>query len=321
MSPKSCRQYYFQTLQHAPGSQLIFRVLFILLLASCFNTRAAAQQDEDVIKIDSSLVVLNATVTDAAGKPVFGLKDNQFTILEDGKPQAISLFETESSPFAAVILIDTSGSMDERVSLARSSAMNFLDGLRADDVTAIYNFDSKVALVQDFSGSRDLADGGYNLKADGMTVLNDAIYRAAQDLSNRPEKRRAIIILSDGADTASKRSGDKALKAALEANATIYTVDMSPLETGGGDVRAQMQSQGALKNFAEKSGGKFIATPGGVAMRAAFKNIVQELGVQYTLGYQPANAAKDGKWHTIELKISQPNVQVRTRRGYNSPKK
>ena len=321
MSPKSRRQYYFQTLQHAPGSQLIFRVLFILLLASCFNMRAAAQQDEDVIKIDSSLVVLNATVTDAAGKPVSGLKDNQFTILEDGKPQAISLFETEFAPFAAVILIDTSGSMEERVSLARSAAMNFLDGLRADDVTAIYNFDSKVVLVQDFSGSRDLADSGYNLKADGMTVLNDAIYKAAQDLSNRPEKRRAIIILSDGADTASKRSGDKALKAALEANATIYTVDMSPLETGGGDVREHLQSQGALKNFAEKSGGKFIATPGGVAMRAAFKNIVQELSVQYTLGYQPTNAAKDGRWHTIELKISQPNVQVRTRRGYNSPKK
>ena len=314
------RKDIFQMFQKTHNRRKICRVFFILSLAVCFSGNLWAQQDDEVIKVDSSLVVLNAAVTDAAGKPVTGLKNNQFTILEDGKPQPISLFETESAPFAAVILIDTSGSMEQRVSIARAAAIHFLDGLRADDVTEIYNFDSKVSLVQEFSNSRDLADGGYNLKADGMTILNDAVYQAAQDLAQRPEKRRAIIVLSDGADTASKRSGDKALKAALAVNATIYTVDMSPLETGGGNVRAQMQSQGALKNFAEKSGGKFIATPGGAAMRAAFKNIVQELGVQYTLGYQPA-AERDGKWHSIELKVSQPNLQVRTRKGYNSPKK
>ena len=85
-----------------------------------------------------------------------------------------------------------------------------------------------------------------------MTVLNDAIFKAAQELSKRPEKRRAIIVLSDGADTQSRVSGDKALKAALAVNATIYTVDMSSPDSSG---RARMQSQGALKNFAEKTGG------------------------------------------------------------------
>ncbi|MGI9035274.1 MAG: VWA domain-containing protein [Pyrinomonadaceae bacterium] len=296
--------------------------MFFILLSLClFSLNAAAQQDDEVIKIDSSLVVLNATVTDASGKPVFGLKNNQFTIFEDGKPQEISLFETENAPFAAVILIDTSGSMEERVSLARSAAMRFLDGIRADDSVEIYNFDSKISLVQEFSGSHDLVDSAYNLKADGMTVLNDAIYKAAQDLSSRAEKRRAIIVLSDGADTSSKLSGDKALKAALSANATIYTVDMSPVDTSASEARERMQSQGALKNFAEKSGGKFIATPGGAAMREAFKNIVEELGTQYTLGYQPPAAAKDGKWHSIELKVNKQGAQVRARKGYNAPKK
>jgi Ca-activated chloride channel family protein len=184
-------------------------------------------------------------------------------------------------------------------------------------VASVYNFDSKVSLVQDFSNSRDIADNVYNLKADGMTVLNDAIFKAAQELANRPEKRRAIIVLSDGADTRSRFSGDKALKSALAANATIYTVDMSSPESG---VRERMQNQGALKNFAEKSGGKFVATPGGMAMREAFKNIVEELGIQYTLGYQPSNQTKDGKWRVIDLKVSRTDAQIRTRKGYNAPK-
>ncbi|MGI8495833.1 MAG: hypothetical protein ACR2L1_11065, partial [Pyrinomonadaceae bacterium] len=75
------------------------------------------------------------------------------------------------------------------------------------------------------------------------------------------------------------------------------------------------------KNFAEKSGGKFVAAPGGAAMREAFKNIVEELGIQYTLGYQPTNSDKDGKWRKIELKVSGADVEIRTRKGYQAPKK
>ena len=293
-----------------------FRLVSILLIFLSISHILFAQ-DDDVIKVDSSLVVLNATITDANGKPVRNLTQSQFKILEEGKEQTISFFETEDTPFAAVILIDTSGSMESRVSMARSAAINFLDGLRVDDQVAIYNFDTKVSLIQEFSNSRDVAPNIFELKAYGYTVLNDAVYQAAQELSNRAEKRKAIIVLSDGADTKSGKSADKALKAALAAHATIYTVDMSGLETGGRD---RMQNQGVLKNFAEKSGGKFIPTAGGVAMREAFKNIVEELGVQYTLGFQPQNTAKDGKWRAIELQVAKPNLNIRTRKGYNSAK-
>ena len=290
-------------------------LFFVLFL---FSAIVSAQDDEEIMSVDSSIVVLNATITDPNGKPVLGLKQNQFRIYEDGIEQKIDFYEAEKTPFAAVILIDTSGSMEGSVAMARSAAINFLDGLRADDVTAIYNFDSKVSLVQDFSNSRDITEKVFDLKAYGYTVLNDAIYKAAQELEKRSEKRRAIIVLSDGADTKSATSADKALKAAIAANATIYTVDMSAINTGGS---GRIQNQGALKNFAEKTGGIFIPTPGGVAMREAFKNIVEELGVQYTLGYQPSNTAKDGKWRAIELRVARPNLTIRTRKGYNAPKK
>lgn len=292
----------------------LFAGLALLFLLTTF----AHAQDDDVISVDSSIVVLNAAVTDANGKAVTGLDQRLFHVFEDGVEQKISSFGSEATPFAAVILIDTSGSMEDRVTLARSAALKFLDGLRGDDYVAVYNFDSKVEMVQDFSNNKYLRDQVYDLKSSGMTVLNDAIFKAAQALSQRAEKRRAIIVLSDGADTFSKISGDKALKAAIAVGATMYTVDMSGLNFSGD---ARVQNAGVLKGFSDKTGGRYVATPGGVAMRDAFTRIVEELGGQYTLSYEPSNTAKNGKWRAIELRINRSNLSIRTRKGYNSPKK
>ena len=291
-------------------------LVFFLLIISLAVTSLHAQSDDDVISVDSSIVVMNAAITDASGKAVRSLKLAQFRVYEDGSEQQIKSFETEDTPFAAVILLDTSGSMEQRVSLARSAAIQFLAGLRIGDSAAVYNFYSKVELVQDFSNSRDIREQAFDLKADGMTVLNDAVFKAAEVLSKRPERRRAIIVLSDGADTMSAKNSDKALRAALLADATIYTVDMAPLDTGG---RGSGQNQGVLRNFAEKTGGRFIPTPGGLAMREAFTRIVEELGNQYTIAYEPSNIKKDGKWRSIELRVARPGLTIRTRKGYNAP--
>ncbi len=292
-------------------------LLFLLFILSVESLTAIAQTDEDVISVDSSIVVLNASITDASGKSVYGLTQKLFHIFEVGVEQKIESFSYQDTPFAAVILLDTSGSMEERISLARGAAINFLERLRLTDNAAIYNFSSKVELVQDFSNTRDIRHHAFDLKADGMTALNDAIFKAASELAPRPEKRRAIVVISDGEDTFSKRSASKALKAALDANAVVYTVDMSSM-TASGNRRAQ--NQAVLRDFAEKSGGKFIAAPGGAAMRDAFKSIVDELSLQYTLGYQPTITRKDGKWRTIELRVARPNLSVRTRKGYMKEK-
>lgn len=288
-----------------------FNLIFLL---SSFSLLASAQ-DEDEIRIDSSVVLVNASIKDASGRNAGGLRKDQFKIFEDGVEQRIEYFSAEETPFAAVILLDTSGSMEQRVSMARAAAIRFLDGLRDSDSAAIYRFDSKITLVQPFSNSRDIAEAAFDLKADGMTRMNDAIHEAAVELSKRQEKRRAIIVLSDGQDTMSGRSADKALRWAMAADIAIYTIDMSPT---GDSKRAQ--NQGVLKNLAEKSGGTFVSTPGGAAMREAFEKIVEELGVQYTLGYSPLNTKKDGKWRSIELRVAKPNLTIRTRKGYTAEK-
>ena len=151
-----------------------------------------------------------------------------------------------------------------------------------------------------------------------MTVLNDAIVRAAALLAERPEPRKAIVLLSDGADTYSKASSEKALDSALSMGASIYTVDMSATD---GNASRDRQSAAVLKNFADKTGARFISTPGGPALRDAFAEIAQELGHQYTIAYRPLNQTHDGKWRTLEVRTSKPNVTVRTRKGYRAPKK
>jgi Ca-activated chloride channel family protein len=288
-----------------------FSLLFVILASSSLLTA----QDDDEIRIDSSVVIVNASIKTADGRNAGGLKKEQFKILEDGVEQQIEYFSAEQTPFAAAILLDTSGSMEERVSMARAAAIRFLDGLRSTDSAAIYRFDSKVELVQPFSNSRDIAEAAFDLKAYGMTKMNDAIYQAAVDLSKRDEKRKAIILLSDGQDNMSGHSAEKALKAAMSADILIYTIDMSPV----GDTK-RVQNQGPLKNLAEKSGGTFVSTPGGAAMREAFEKIVEELGTQYTLGYSSLNTKKDGKWRAIELRVAKPNLTIRTRKGYNAEK-
>ena len=275
----------------------------------------APDQDDDVVRVNTELVVLNATVLDKNGKFVPGLKRTDFQIFEDGAEQKLVSFTTEETPFAAAILLDTSGSMETRLTLGRSAAIRFLDGLREEDVAAIYNFDSKVEQIQDFSPGRDLPARAFGLRTKLMTALNDAVLRAADDLAKRSEKRRAIVVLSDGGENYSRASSGKALDHALQAGATIYAANMS--DTGPG---RDILGASILKNLADKSGGRYIESPGGQELRDSFAAIAEELGHQYTLVYRPINRARDGKWRAIQIKTQRPGVTIRTRKGYRAPK-
>jgi Ca-activated chloride channel homolog len=279
------------------------------------NTAQQDQDQDDVLRISTDLVVLNVTVLDANGKFVSGLGKKDFQVLEDRAEQTISGFSAEETPFAAAILLDTSGSMKTRMTLARSAAIRFLDGLREGDVAAVYSFDTKIERWNDFSPGRDLPARVYGLSNRTLTKLNDAILQAADDLAKREEKRRAIVVLSDGGENFSKASADKALDHASAAGATIYGANMSEMGPGR-DIAARE----ILKKLSDKSGGRYIDEPGGQELRDAFGEIVEELGHQYTITYRPTNRAKDGKWRTIDVKLSRPEATVRTRKGYRAPK-
>jgi Ca-activated chloride channel family protein len=306
----SCRQRIVLTL---------LRTLLLICAFLSISIKTSAQQDDEVVRVNTELVVLNITVTDKAGEYVPGLRLGDFKVYEDGKEIPVSMisnFGVHESPFASVVLLDTSGSMESRLTLGRSAAIRFLDGLRPEDVAAVYKFDYKIEQVQDFSSGRDLAPMAFTIKAKGMTTLYDAILQAVNALTGRQETRKAIVVLSDGMDTYSKTSSSTALESAMSIGASIYAVDMSP---SNGPRNAQ--SARILKDFAEKSGGRFVATPGGPGLRDAFSSIANELGHQYTLAFRPLNQARDGRWRSLEVKLAREDLVVRTRKGYRAPKR
>jgi VWFA-related protein len=140
--------------------------------------------------------------------------------------------------------------------------------------------------------------------ADGFHILSETV-------------GSTTITVKLGMDTMSGATMDKALNSAMAVDATIYAVNMSADGTGfNTDVRVTS----ILKSFAEKTGGRFVATAGGPAMREAFQSIVEELGQQYTIGYQPTNFQRDGRWRTIKVEVNKPKTNARTRKGYNAPK-
>jgi len=295
-----------------------FSSLALLFFSNSSRTVSAnecCQDQEDVVRVSTDLVVLNVTVLDHNGKFVTGLKRGDFQVLEDGVEQKIANFSAEDTPFAAAILLDTSGSMESRLTMGRSAAIRFLDGLRDEDVAAVYSFDIKVEQWGDFSPGRDLPPRVYGLKTKTMTALNDAIVRASDDLAKREEKRRAIVVLSDGGENYSRASSDKALDRASTAGATIYGVNMS--EKGP---NRDIAAAAILRNLAEKSGGRYLDTPGGLELKDSFAAIAEELGHQYTIAYRPANRAHDGKWRAVQVKTAKSDVSLRTRKGYRAPK-
>ncbi|MFN0086729.1 MAG: VWA domain-containing protein [Blastocatellia bacterium] len=278
------------------------------------------EPQEETISVETSLVVLNATITDAAGHHVSGLKETDFTIFEDGVPQKIQLFNVDEMPFASAILLDASASMEGKMAFSRAACANFIDGIREGDVYSIYSFSgTKVKLHQDFTEVRDVPDSIWDMRADSKTPLFDAIVKASDALSQREERRRAILLVSDGGDTNSRASLDDAVRKSSGANVTVYAVDLSDAnvyKTGLRDLGLE-----AMKSLTAKTGGRFFKTPGGTALRDAFADTVEELRKQYTLGYDSTNEKQDGKWRVIEVRVSQPGLSIRTRQGYYARKK
>ncbi|HZS03808.1 MAG TPA: VWA domain-containing protein [Blastocatellia bacterium] len=303
-----------------------FLLALILILAGITAPAQQSQEqqknppdDDGVLALETNLVVLNVTVTDARERYVAGLREKDFRVFEDKAPQKIVSFSFEETPFAAVILLDTSASMSSRMSLARAACSHFTSGIREGDNVAIYSFGgTKVKMLQDFSEVKDVDPVIWETNADGMTPMYDGIAKAVEALAKRPERRRAILIVSDGVDTTSKHTLESAIRQALAAGITIYAVDMS--ESALHRTPARDNGPEVMKTLATKTGGRFYPTPGGSKLRDAFAETVDELRNQYTIAYEPANERRDGKWRAIEVHARQGALNVRTRQGYYAAK-
>lgn len=282
------------------------------------------KSDDDAVRLHSDLVVVNLIVTDAKGQYAHGLGEKDFTILEDDRAQPINSFFSEEAPFAAAILIDTSGSMDYKFSLARAAAASFVDHIRDNDQVAVYGFNNEIKLFQDFTDLRDISEYIWDAKAENMTRMYDCLFEALTALEKRSEKRKALLVISDGCDTTShKATFDAVIKKALANGVTIYSVDLiednARMGSGSGTLELR-RGMAELKEFADKTGGRYIHSPQGDKLEEEFTNVVDELRNQYTLTYYPTNSKRDGRWRRLGVGVTRPALTTRTRRGYWAPK-
>ncbi|HXG63949.1 MAG TPA: VWA domain-containing protein [Blastocatellia bacterium] len=301
--------------------------LCLALLLSAITTLSHAQQkrdQDDAVRLHADLVVVNVTVTDANGQYAHGLSAKDFAILEDGAAQKIESFDSEEAPFAAAILIDMSGSMEYKFSLARAAAASFLDHIREDDQVAVYGFNNQVKQFQDFSNVRDITEYIWDAEARDQTRLYDCMDEAIDALSKRPERRRALLVISDGWDSMSRKATyDSALRKAMASGVLIYTIDLmddAQVNGGGSASIGLRRGRRDMQEFASQSGARYIHSPQGDKLEEAFTGIVEELRNQYTLTYYSTNDKRDGRWRKLNVSVSRPGLTTRARRGYYAPK-
>jgi VWFA-related protein len=300
-------------------------------------------EEEGVVKIDTEAVNVLFTAQDKNRRLLLTLKPTDIQIFENGQLQTVNSFSKQVDlPLSLSILIDTSMSQERTLPEEKSAAAAFLDSVvRPDkDEVAVISFTGEATLEQGMTSNmprlRRAIDGvklapqmGYigggvvvgtppisSNSASGATAIWDAIWITSEEiLGPAPEKtRRAIILLTDGVNTYGKKKLNDAVEAAQRAEAVIYSIGIGDNFTNGVD-------EGSLNKISERTGGKAFFPRDELELRKAFQQIQEEMRSQYMVSYEPTNPALDGSYRTIEIKLTNPElqkqkVQVTHRKGY-----
>jgi Ca-activated chloride channel family protein len=275
------------------------------------------------LKVDVKLVNVFVTVTDEHGAPVAGLKKEDFTLLEDGKPQAISVFDKESAlPLSIVLDIDTSLSTRKDLPLELSSARRFAHAiLRPVDALSLYSFSEIVSEVVPFTPDLKTIDHGVDrVRMGSATALYDAIYLGSQALEPR-KGRKVLVVITDGGDTVSRVDYKEAVRSAQEAEAIVYSIIDVPIEASAG---RDIGGEHALIQISEDTGGKYFYATSVPELDDAFRKISDELRTQYLLAYYPSQRLSDSNFRRIEVKVdgssAGSSLTARYRTGYYTTK-
>ena len=320
-------------------------LLFLILILSFLSV--SAQQDDDVIKVDSSVVRLNVGVVDGKGRPITRLNKENFTVYEDGVKQNILQFEPTVAPFSVVMLLDMSGSTLGFRETIRQSASRFIDALAPEDRVAVVEFYDKVNLRNDFTTDRRIIANSINVaNGRGKTQLYKAIDFAVDKLAREGKRRKAIIVLTDGVDSTVRdedrdflektKAADVAAAIKPEKNdvlsrllnrADAQGITIYPLALPTGDpfkladptptqIAVFSAARSRLQILAERTGGTLNTINRLEEMGRLYAAVAADLRALYTVEYQSTNDKRDGKWREIRVDVNNPELISRTRQGY-----
>ena len=264
------------------------------------------------------IVSLSLAVTDNHGRPVAKLGAEDITLLEDGVPQEISLFAQEEWPIRLAVLIDSSGSMYQALPVAKRAATRLVRSLHPADEAQVSRFNRGLELLQDSTSDKDALERAIKrIEPAGDTALYNALYVTLKDLARTRRDdlaRRAIVLLTDGEDTASMVSDDQLLDLARRAGVVVYTIGLLT-PTAAGERPASVPTY-ILTALARETGGRAFFPRSLSELDSAYDGIARELRTLYGVGYVPRNPRADGGWRRIAIQARQGNLQVRCRTGY-----
>ncbi len=282
------------------------------------------------IGVEVNLVVLHTTVLDRSGQFVNGLKKEEFRVFEDRVEQQISLFKQEDVPITLGLVIDTSGSMRNKIDPVIQSALLFVKASNPEDEVFLIGFNTEATLVEDFTNDiDDLEESLNNMIVGGGTALYDALYLAVRKAQEGRMQKRAIIVISDGEDRDSYYKLEEVLDKIRESDVQVYAVGFLDPEEERGlfeglfSKSKREKAKEVLTRAAEETGGKAVFPRSISELDGIVSTIAHELRNQYSIGYISSNQAKDGTWRTVRVMLNRPdakNYKVRARSGYYAPK-
>ena len=282
---------------------------------------------QGVIKLGTALVMLDVTAVDQSNKPVMDLTQDNFQVLEDKVPQKIDFFSKEQVPVSVVFAIDTSGSMRAKLDTVIKASATLVKESRAGDEMAVIEFKDQPELLQEFtSDTADVVDTLQGLIASRQTAMLDALYLGADYASKEGKNRRkAVILVTDGLDKDSYYKFNEVVDHLREADVQVYLIGfISDLEGDGGLFKKSPKdkAQGLLNKLAEETGGKAFFPKELSETHAIAQQISTDLRTQYAIGYYPTNTKKDGTFRAVKVQVNAGarRIVARTRNGYTAPR-
>jgi Ca-activated chloride channel homolog len=296
------------------------------------------QEQQPVFRGSRDTVRVFATVTDRDGRLVTTLKQEDFEVRDEGKPQPITQFDKSPQPIRLIVMLDVSGSMEGNAPLLRAAGAQLFGRLLKDDVARVGSFGKEVTMSPSFTNDpRELnAALPTMIMPDAPTPLWRAIDQAMGAFGEPDDRRRVILVLSDGKDSGPtsfrQRPSSQAdvIDRARQEDVMIYAIGMRsrsrnpPMAPGGlgpGGLQAMLVADlpdPGLARVAEETGGGYIEIRLGQDLGAAFAGVADELHTQYLLAFTPPK--RDGKVHEVSVRITPGGLKTRAKKTYIAPK-
>jgi len=279
-------------------------------------------QKSKSLKTETDLTLIGATVTDPLGRLVTGLEQSDFRVFEDGVEQEIVHFASEDVPVSIGVIFDMSGSMSNKIDKSRNAAVQFFRTANPQDEFFLVDFNDRAQLVSPFTGSvDDLQNRMLYTSAHGMTALFDGVYLGLSQMRGAHNTKKALLIISDGGDNHSRYTETEIRKFVREADVQIYVI--GNFDSDGGRTTEERNGPSLLEDMTEMTGGRLFIVQRLEELPDIATKISMELRNQYVLGYRPGNAAHDGKWRKVKVKLRPPKglppLTVYAKTGYLAP--